>query len=114
MDGRRSKKNSIIKRVPIEFYKHFKEYEDELLNLKFENLNIVIICAGIPYGGCETIFNYFFKSAWLQNPVKLPYYDEGQNIIPTIHIKDLAKIVKKCVENKPEIPYIFAFDRTKR
>jgi hypothetical protein len=102
-----------MKRVPIEFYKHFKEYEDELLNLKFENLNIVIICAGIPYGGCETIFNYFFKSAWLQNPVKLPYYDEGQNIIPTIHIKDLAKIVKKCVENKPEIPYVFAFDRTK-
>ena len=50
-----------MKRIPIEFYKHFKEYEDELLNLKFENLNIVIICAGIPYGGCETIFNYFLK-----------------------------------------------------
>ena len=101
------------KRIPIEFYSKFKEYEDYLLSLKFENLSIFIVCAGIPYGGCETIFNYFFKSAWLQYPVELPIYETGENIIPTIHIKDLARVVKKIAENKPEIPYIFAFDRTK-
>ena len=100
-------------RIPIEFYKRFKEYEDYLLNLKFENLNIYIICAGIPYGGCETTFNYFFKSAWLQNPIELPYYNEGNNLIPTIHIKDLARIVRRIADNKAEFPYIFAFDRTK-
>jgi len=100
-------------RVPIEFYKRFKEYEDYLLNLKFENLSIFIICAGIPYGGCETTFNYFFKSAWLQNPIELPYYKEGNNLIPTIHIKDLARMVKRIADNKPEFPYIFAFDQTK-
>ena len=100
-------------RIPIEFYKRFKEYEDYLLSLKFENLNIYIICAGIPYGGCETTFNYFFKSAWLQNPIELPYYNEGNNLIPTIHIKDLARIVRRIADNKAEFPYIFAFDRTK-
>ena len=100
-------------RIPIEFYKRFKEYEDYLLDLKFENLNIYIICAGIPYGGCETTFNYFFKSAWLQNPIELPYYNEGNNLIPTIHIKDLARIVRRIADNKAEFPYIFAFDRTK-
>ena len=100
-------------RIPIEFYKRFKEYEDYLLNVKFENLNIYIICAGIPYGGCETTFNYFFKSAWLQNPIELPYYNEGNNLIPTIHIKDLARIVRRIADNKAEFPYIFAFDRTK-
>ena len=100
-------------RVPIEFYKRFKEYEDYLLDLKFENLNIYILCAGIPYGGCETTFNYFFKSAWLQNPIELPYYNEGNNLVPTIHIKDLARMVKRIADNKAEFPYIFAFDRTK-
>ena len=100
-------------RVPIEFYKRFKEYEDYLLDLKFENLNIDILCAGIPYGGCETTFNYFFKSAWLQNPIELPYYNEGNNLVPTIHIKDLARMVKRIADNKAEFPYIFAFDRTK-
>ena len=43
-------------RISIEFYKCFKEYEDYLLDLKFENLSIFIICAGIPYGGCEITF----------------------------------------------------------
>ena len=100
-------------RIPIGFYKHFKEYEDYLLDLKFENLSIYIICAGIPYGGCETTFNYFFKSAWLQNPIELPYYGEGTNLIPTIHIKDLARIVRRIADNKNEFPYIFAIDKTK-
>ena len=100
-------------RIPIDFYKNFKEYEDYLLDLKFENLSIYIICAGIPYGGCETTFNYFFKSAWLQNPIELPYYGEGTNLVPTIHIKDLARMVRRIADNKSEFPYIFAVDKTK-
>ena len=108
-------------RIPIEFYEKYKEYEDYLLSLTWnapegkaiENLNIYIICAGLPYGGCETIFNYFFKSTWLQNPIDLPYYGTGENLIPTIHIKDLARIVKRLSDQKSESPYIFAIDKTK-
>ena len=108
-------------RIPIEFYEKYKEYEDYLLSLTWnapegkaiENLNIYIICAGLPYGGCETIFNYFFKSTWLQNPIDLPYYGSGDNLIPTIHIKDLARIVKRLSDTKSESPYIFAIDKTK-
>ena len=47
------------------------------------------------------------------NPIELPYYGEGTNLIPTIHIKDLARIVKRIADNKNEFPYIFAIDRTK-
>jgi len=50
--------------------------------------------------------------AWLQNPVSLPYFKDGKNIIPTIHVKDLAKIVKTVIDKKPEQRYIFAVDRT--
>ena len=100
------------KRIPDICYKEVKEYEDELLKLKFENLNIFIVCAGLPYGNAQTIFNYHFKSAWLQNPEELPYLNEGSNIIPTIHVKDLTKIVKLIIDKKPENKYVFAFDRT--
>ena len=48
-------------RVPSEEWKKNKEFEDYLLNLKFENLKIYIICAGIPYGYAETVLNYHFK-----------------------------------------------------
>jgi hypothetical protein len=101
------------KRIPAEHYTQIKEFEDHLLNLNFENLNIIVICAGIPYGNCETVFNYFFKSAWLQSPEALPYFTTGENLIPTIHVKDLAKIVKKILRGtKPETNYIFAIDQT--
>jgi hypothetical protein len=101
-----------LRREPIDVFRKIKEYEDYLLNLKHDNLNIYIVCAGIPYGNAETIFNYFFKSAWLQFPEELPYLNDGNNLIPTIHVKDLARIVKQVIERKPEQRYIFAVDQT--
>jgi adenylate kinase len=35
-------------------------------------------------------------------------------LVPTIHVTDLAKMVKKVYESKPEKQYIFAIDNTKR
>jgi hypothetical protein len=43
-----------------------------------------------------------FKAAWLQAPAKLPYLGEGNNLIPTIHLKDLVKFVIKLSESPPE------------
>jgi hypothetical protein len=101
------------KRIPLESYRRYKEYEDYLLNLKFEGLTVYIVCAGIPYGGPETVFNYHFRSSWLQDPYALPYFNNGENLIPTIHIKDLCKIiVRYIIEKKPESRYIFACDLT--
>jgi len=48
-------------RIPIEAFEKIKEFEDKLLSMHFENLKIYVVCAGIPYGGAETAFNYFFK-----------------------------------------------------
>jgi adenylate kinase len=43
----------------------------------------------------------------------LPYLNEGNNKIPTIHLKDLARFVVKVAENPPEgSPYLLAFDET--
>jgi len=43
----------------------------------------------------------------------LPYINEGSNLIPTVHIKDLARIVKMVADKKPEQKYIFAIDQTR-
>ena len=101
-------------RVPHKDYQAWKNIEDLALGLSArENLNVYIICAGILYGNGEKIFEYHFKSAWLEKPYKLPYVGEGENLIPTIHVRDLAKITKYVVDSKPETHYIFGIDNTK-
>lgn len=40
---------------------------------------------------------------------------EGSNLVPSIHVIDLARLVKRIVVDNPkEHPYIFAIDRTNR
>jgi adenylate kinase len=38
--------------------------------------------------------------------------EDGENKIPTIHIVDLVRLVKKIYEAKPEQKYIFGIDNT--
>jgi len=45
----------------------------------------------------------------------LPIIGKGENLIPTIHIIDLAGLVKRVVIENPKVhPYIFAIDKTKK
>lgn len=73
-----------------------------------------VISAGVLYGLGEAIFNHHFERAWKQDPVKLPVIGEGKNHLPTIHVKDLARMVKKIFEAPPEQKYIFGIDNTKK
>lgn len=41
---------------------------------------------------------------------ELPIYGDGNNIIPMIHVNDLANIVNKTVTLNPNEKYIFAVD----
>ena len=41
------------------------------------------------------------------------YIGDGHNLIPTIHVKDLAMYVHFIVNKKPPTRYIFAIDHTK-
>lgn len=101
-------------RVPHNDYLAWKNIEDLAMGLAAkENLNVYIISAGVLYGNGEKIFEHHFKSAWLESPRSLPYLGEGENLIPTIHVKDLAKIVKFLVDSKPETKYLFGIDNTK-
>ena len=50
-----------------------------------------VVVAGVLYGEGESMLHHFFKAAWHGNPEALQIYEEGQNIVPTIHINDLAR-----------------------
>lgn len=60
----------------------------------------------------QSIDNLYFQSAWLQDPVSLPYLGDGENKIPTIHISDLVKLVIKIAESPCEQQYVFGIDNT--
>jgi len=78
-------------------------------------LKVFVCCAGVRYGLGERTFYEYFKQAWLQNPRQLMVFGDGNNLVPTIHIKDLSRLVKRISKDKPVLnpPYIFAFDKTK-
>lgn len=104
-------------RVPHERYQHLKTLETLALSSTTtqEKLRVHVMCAGIRYGNGERIFYDHFQQAWIQNPRALPIIGKGENLIPTIHIIDLAGLVKRVVIDNPKVhPYIFAIDKTKK
>ena len=103
-----------LKRKASAEYARIKEVEDRVLQFKKEGVKTYVISAGVLYGLGEAIFNHHFERAWKQDPEKLPVIGEGKNHLPTIHVKDLARMVKKIFEAPPEPKYIFGIDNTKK
>ena len=103
-----------LKRKASSEYAKIKEVEDLVLEFRKEGVKTYVISAGVLYGLGEAIFNHHFERAWKQDPQKLPIIGEGKNFVPTIHVKDLARMVKKIFEAPPEKKYIFGIDNTKK
>ncbi|KAL5968981.1 Adenylate kinase 7, partial [Taenia solium] len=102
------------KRTPHPLYRRQFAAERTILNLgkrHRKRLVTYVVGCGIPYGGPENIFEPFFLKAWM-NSRELEVYGTGENIIPTIHIKDLSKIVQAVFEESPRSRYIVARDRS--
>ena len=102
-----------LERMPLEQYEQIKQLEDEVLEMGVENVKTFVICSGLIYGNGENAFYELVKSSWIQDPRELPYYGDGTNLVPTIHVKDLVKFCLKIAETTPENnPYHFAFDNS--
>ena len=88
-----------------------------LENLALSNtnpmLNVYVICPGFIYGCGEDFFFDYFRKAWIGGIDFMPIIGEGGNFLPTIHILDLVQIIRRIIEKKPIINYIFACDKTK-
>ena len=95
-------------------YKSIREAEDLVLNFKKDNVKTYVIAAGVLYGMGESILNSHFEKAWKQEPQRLPIVGSGNNLVPTVHVTDLARMVRKVFESKPERKYIFGIDNTQK
>jgi adenylate kinase len=95
------------KRVPSPKYQSLKTLENTALAaMKIKgNLKVYVLCSGVVYGNGEETFYTHFKQAWLQKQLSLPIIGKGDNVIPTIHVKDLANLVKRIAEVKPPHHY---------
>ena len=88
-----------------------------LENLALSNtnpmLNVYVICPGFIYGCGEDFFFDYFRKAWIGGIDYIPIIGDGMNFLPTIHILDFVQIIRRIIETKPIINYIFACDKTK-
>ncbi|KAL0963151.1 hypothetical protein UPYG_G00350390 [Umbra pygmaea] len=72
-----------------------------------------IVTAGIQYGMGENLFHYFFKVSWLGELARVPVFGPGTNVIPTIHVRDLASVVLTVIVQKPKAKCFIAVDESK-
>ena len=93
-------------------YEKLKQIEDRALELGEMNYNIntFVIAAGIRYGrGESTLSNLFLKAINLE---EIDIINDPHMSVPTIHVEDLAAIVKRIIRRRYFYPYIFGVDKT--
>ncbi|CAD8167287.1 unnamed protein product [Paramecium octaurelia] len=94
----------------IHFLERLKYLEQQIIVCDKPQLHAYVITPGLVYGNGEDILYDLFKTAWMTPDAELPIYGDGNNIIPMIHVNDLANIVNKTVTLTPNEKYIFAVD----
>ncbi|KAM7376765.1 hypothetical protein PAMP_006473 [Pampus punctatissimus] len=69
-----------------------------------------VVASGLQYGMGEQLFHFFFKMSWLGKENEIPVFGEGNNIVPMIHINDLACVIQNIIEHQPKLYYLLAVD----
>nr|XP_054594753.1 adenylate kinase 7 isoform X2 [Nothobranchius furzeri] len=67
-----------------------------------------VVASGLQYGMGEHIFYSYFKNSWLGMEAEM--FGDGKNVVPTIHISDLARIVLSVIRLQPNVSYLLAVD----
>ncbi|KAF8572387.1 hypothetical protein P879_00347 [Paragonimus westermani] len=108
------KEGEYRRRKPHANFKELFNLEKEILKLgkkhKKKFVTYVLAC-GLIYGNGEHLLRHFFRQAWAEQ-TPLPIYFEGQNILPTIHVLDLANVILNVIENPPRQRYIVVKDES--
>ncbi|XP_049452214.1 adenylate kinase 7 isoform X3 [Epinephelus fuscoguttatus] len=71
-----------------------------------------VVASGLQYGMGEQTFHFFFKTSWLGQEQEIPVFGDGNNIVPTIHINDLACVIQNVIERQPKPYYLLAVDNS--
>ena len=73
-------------------------------------LSTYVVASGLMYGAGEEIFHSLFKSAWHGSQPALQCYGNGLNIVPIIHVHDLANALVNIADTPPKVRYLIAKD----
>ncbi|XP_069921713.1 adenylate kinase 7 isoform X4 [Oryctolagus cuniculus] len=71
-----------------------------------------VVAAGLQYGVEGGLLHPFFKLAWLGELPAIPVFGDGTNVIPTIHVLDLAGVIQNIIDHVPKIHYLVAVDES--
>ncbi|XP_065762387.1 adenylate kinase 7 isoform X5 [Muntiacus reevesi] len=71
-----------------------------------------VVAAGLQYGMEGGILHAFFKLAWLGEVPALPVFGDGTNVIPAIHVLDLAGVIQNIIDHVPKLHYLVAVDES--
>ncbi|XP_023986880.1 adenylate kinase 7 isoform X3 [Physeter macrocephalus] len=71
-----------------------------------------VVAAGLQYGMEGGILHAFFKLAWSGEVPALPVFGDGTNVIPAIHVLDLAGVIQNVIDHVPKFHYLVAVDES--
>ncbi|XP_078239884.1 adenylate kinase 7 isoform X1 [Pogona vitticeps] len=69
-----------------------------------------VVASGVQYGAEERLLHYFFKLSWLGETPAIPCFGDGRNLVPAIHIADLAAVLQNVADHRPRTHYLIAVD----
>jgi len=109
------KEESYSKRKAAASCSELKTLETQAMALARENLQTCVIAPGLLYGSGESTLHALFRQAWLcDGPLPIVHSARnGSNVLPMIHVKDMAKIVHSAIESPPETKYVVAVDKSR-
>lgn len=103
--------------VPGSKYEQWRDMENLVrtcFSLEGSQVRSFIVGAGVLYGDGEDTFAQLFKDAW-RGTQSHTITSPGTNIIPTAHVRDVARLVRQVAYNQElvpaERPYFLAVDK---
>merc|ERR1719401_2225988 len=87
--------------VPGSKYEQWKEMEDLVMscfNREGSTVKGLVVAGGVLYGEGEDTFTQIFKDAWC-SVQEHEILGNGKNRIPTVHVRDLARLVRHVGDN---------------
>ena len=109
------KEETYAKRKSAASCSELKTLETQTMALARENLQTCVIAPGLLYGGGENSLHQLFRQAWLcDGPLPIVHSSRGgANVLPMIHVKDMANIVQSIVTSPPDTSYVVAVDKSR-
>jgi len=101
------------RRTPSPAYEAWKHLETLTLSLgSKDKLRPHVVAAGVLYGNGEITFNELFEKAWLTLPTH-KIIAPGENYIPCVHVRDVARLVRVVSCDDSVGRYILAVDHSR-